>query len=52
MKADQLLLGASIIGGAVFMVQHDKADEVLFVYIYMYVQDSQCSLILILTHSV
>lgn len=29
MKADQLLLGASIIGGAVFMVQHDKADEMI-----------------------
>lgn len=28
-KADQLLLGASIIGGAVFMVQHDKADEMI-----------------------
>lgn len=28
-KADQLLLGASIIGGAVFMVQHNKADEMI-----------------------
>lgn len=28
-KADQLLLGASIIGSAVFMVQHDKADEMI-----------------------
>lgn len=33
------------------MVQHDKADEVLFSYNYV-LQDSQCSLILIQTNAV
>ena len=28
-KADQLLLAAAVIGAAAFMVQQDKADEVI-----------------------